>query len=181
MSSELLQIGELQFRRYLGREKMEEACERIATSIEASLKKDRVPLFLCMLNGAFVFAADLLRRIPSTLEVEFIRYATYDRLDASQTPKQILGLTRSVSGREVIVVEDIVDTGITMRALRRDLLALGATTVRIATMFFKPEAFLENYELDFVGIDLPNRFVVGYGLDYDGFGRNLPDLYILDQ
>lgn len=155
--------------------------QRVAQSIQHDLRDVQTPLFLCMLNGAFVFAADLVRAYHGQVEVEFVRYSSYNGLGSSGHTQELIGLRTPIEGRHVVIVEDIVDTGLTMAQLLQHLHGAGAASVRIATMFFKPEAFKEHFQLDYVGQSIDNKFVIGYGLDYDGLGRNLPDLYILQH
>ena len=149
----------LHFERLYTQEVLQEALSRLATNITRDFSKFEAPLALCILNGSFIFAADLLRLLPF----------------------ELLGLTQRIDRRDILIIEDIVDTGLTMQSLLDNLKGRGAHSIRIATMFTKSEAFVGNFAIDYVGFDLPNRFVVGYGLDYNGLGRNLSDLYILSD
>lgn len=176
-----IQVGDKRFRVLRSREQLAEDCARVAASVANSLEGIKRPVFLCMLNGAFVFAADLLRHIPGDCDVEFIRFSSYNGLSSSGTVEEVIGLKIDLRGRDVVVVEDIIDTGLTMRMLREELARRGAASVRLVTMFFKREAFTEHFAIDHVGYEVPNLFIVGYGLDYGGLGRNLPDLYVLDE
>ena len=160
---------------------LQEGVRRLAQQITQNFAQKSDPLALCVLNGAFIFAADLLRELEWDISVEFVRYRSYHGLKASQHPEELLGLTQQVAQRHILIVEDIVDTGLTMQSLLNNLKGRGAASVQIATMFTKSEAFVGNFTIDYVGQDLPNRFVVGYGLDYNGLGRNYPDLYILKE
>lgn len=176
-----IEVGGKHFRVLRRREQLAEDCARVAASVVRSLTGVERPVFLCMLNGAFVFAADILRHIPGACDVEFIRFSSYDGLSSSGEVREVIGLKTDVRGRDVVVLEDIIDTGLTMRALREELARRGAASVRLVTMFFKREAFTETFAVDHVGCEVPNLFLIGYGLDYDGLGRNLPDLYVLDE
>ncbi len=158
---------------------LHDAVVRLAKQIAQGFEKKQAPLALCILNGAFVFAADLLRELPFDLSVEFVRYRSYHGMKASQKPEELFGLTQQVAHRDILIIEDIVDTGLTMQSLLDNLKGRGAKSIEIAAMFTKSEAFVGNFKVDYVGLDLPNRFVVGYGLDYNGLGRNYSDLYIL--
>ncbi|MGP1362525.1 MAG: hypoxanthine phosphoribosyltransferase [Bacteroides sp.] len=171
----------LHFERLYTQEVLQEALSRLATNITRDFSKFEAPLALCILNGSFIFAADLLRLLPFEISVEFVRYRSYHGLNASQKPEELLGLTQRIDRRDILIIEDIVDTGLTMQSLLDNLKGRGAHSIRIATMFTKSEAFVGNFAIDYVGFDLPNRFVVGYGLDYNGLGRNLSDLYILSD
>lgn len=140
---------------------------------------DKQPLFVVVLNGAFLFAADLMKRLTIPCEITFIRVASYTATESTGQLRQILGLGESVAGRNLIVVEDIVDTGLTIWEVCGQLRAEGPASLAIATLLFKPAALRENIRLDYVGFEIENRFVLGYGLDYDGLGRNTPDILVL--
>lgn len=176
-----IKVGDKYFRPYRSRDLIAQDLERVAQQIRNDYSKIDRPLFLAMLNGAFVFAADLARAVPGDVEMEFVRYSTYAGLESSGQTRQLIGLGIPIEGRHILIVEDIIDTGYTIRALLADLKNRGAASIRIATMFFKKEAYKETIPIDYVGHEIPNLFVVGYGLDYAGLGRNLPDLHILDE
>jgi len=138
---------------------------------------DKNPLFICVLNGAFMFAGDLMKIVNVPCEITFIKLSSYEGLYTTGTVKEIIGLNESVVGRNVVVVEDIVDTGITMERILGSLLAKGANEIRIATFLQKPDALQRDIHVDYVAMKIPNDFIVGYGLDYDGYGRNLKEIY----
>jgi hypoxanthine phosphoribosyltransferase len=138
---------------------------------------DKNPLFICVLNGAFMFAGDLMKTVNVPCEITFIKLSSYEGLYTTGTVKEIIGLNESVVGRNVVVVEDIVDTGITMERILGSLLAKGANEIRIATFLQKPDALQRDIHVDYVAMKIPNDFIVGYGLDYDGYGRNLKEIY----
>lgn len=152
--------------------------QRIADRINTELAHEK-PLFLDVLNGSFMFAADLMKRVTIPAEISFVKMASYEGMQTTGKVKQLIGLNQSVEGRTVVVVEDIVDTGFTMVNLVSQLKEKGAKDIKIATLISKPEARRHEVKLDYVAIEIPNRFIVGYGLDYDGFGRNLPHIYTL--
>ncbi|GAB3181009.1 hypoxanthine phosphoribosyltransferase [Telluribacter humicola] len=143
--------------------------------------KGRNPLFVVVLNGAFMFASDLLKGVDVLCEISFIKLASYEQTQSTGKVKQILGLAEAVQGREVIVIEDIVDTGLTMSQLISQLKAQEAASVEVVTLLHKPEAQKIAIDLRYVGFEIQNRFVVGYGLDYDGLGRNLDAIYVLAE
>jgi hypoxanthine phosphoribosyltransferase len=136
-------------------------------------------LFIAVLNGAFMVVSDLLKRYSSPCEVSFIKMASYEGTSSTEEVKQLLGLNQDLTGRSVIVIEDIVDTGNTLVALKALFEKEKVKEFKIATLFFKPEAYKQDLPIDYVGIRIPNKFIVGYGLDYDGLGRNLPEVYQL--
>lgn len=138
----------------------------------------RCPLFVAVLNGSFMFAADLLKHITVDCEIAFIRVASYEGTQSTGQLREVLGLQEAIEGRDLIILEDIVDTGHTMQALLRQLTAKKPASLEVATLFFKPASLQHPLALRYVGLEIPNDFIVGYGLDYDGLGRNLPDVYV---
>ena len=144
------------------------------------INKDMVgtnPLFICVLNGAFMFAGDLMKTVNIPCEITFVKLSSYDGIYTTGAVKEIIGLNESVVDRNVVVVEDIVDTGITMERILSSLNAKGAKSIRVATFLQKPDALQRDIQIDYIAMKIPNDFIVGYGLDYDGYGRNLKDIY----
>jgi hypoxanthine phosphoribosyltransferase len=139
--------------------------------------KGKNPLFIIVLNGAFMFASDLLKKINIDCEITFVKLSSYVGTKSSHLVREVIGLDKPLSNRHVVVVEDIIDTGITMHDTLPKLKNLDAAEVQIATLLFKPKAFQKDFKIDYIGMEIPNDFIVGYGLDYDGLGRNLPDIY----
>ncbi|MCX6213056.1 hypoxanthine phosphoribosyltransferase [Spirosoma sp.] len=142
---------------------------------------DKQPLIVVVLNGAFLFAADLAKHLTIPCEITFIRVASYSATASSGQLKQILGLNESIAGRDLIVIEDIVDTGLTIHEVCTQLQAMSPTSIAIATLLFKPSALKEQLDLQYVGFEIENRFVLGYGLDYDGLGRNTKEIFVLKE
>jgi len=171
-----VKVRDKEFSLFLTVEDINKAVEQIAEMINIDMK-GRDPLFLCVLNGAFIFASDLLKKVEVDCEISFVKLSSYVGTQTTNTVRELIGLDQVLVDRTVVVIEDIIDTGITMDYTLDKLRKLGASDVRIATLLFKPEAFKKNYAIDYVGIVIPNEFIVGYGLDYDGHGRNLPDIY----
>ncbi|NQT77438.1 MAG: hypoxanthine phosphoribosyltransferase [Bacteroidetes bacterium] len=169
-------VRDKEFSLFLSAEDIDKGVEIIAEMINKDME-GRDPLFLCVLNGAFIFASDLLKKVTVDCEISFVKLSSYVGTQTTNTVRELIGLDQMLSGRTVVIVEDIIDTGITMAYTLEKLRKLGASDVRIATLLFKPEAFKKNYAIDYVGIVIPNDFIVGYGLDYDGHGRNYPDIY----
>jgi hypoxanthine phosphoribosyltransferase len=137
------------------------------------------PLFISVLNGAFVFAADLVRAVNIECEMAFVRLASYEGTASTGAVETILGLEVEVKNRHIIVVEDIVDSGRTLHYFMAQLLDLRPASISLAALLFKPEALQMPVKIDYLGFEIPNKFVVGYGLDYDGLCRNLPGIYQL--
>ncbi|QZT36430.1 hypoxanthine phosphoribosyltransferase [Halosquirtibacter xylanolyticus] len=137
-------------------------------------------IFLCVLNGCFMFAADLLKEVELTdAEVSFVKLASYEGTQTTENIKQLIGLKEDLKDRTVVIVEDIVDSGFTIANLIDQVTERGAADIRVATLLFKPKALKKDVTVDYVGLEIPNDFIVGYGLDYDGRGRNLKDIYTL--
>jgi len=157
-------------------EKIQEAVKAVAEKINRDLA-DKNPLFICVLNGAFMFAGDLMKYVNIPCEITFIKLSSYAGLYTTGDVKEVLGLSENVVGRNVVVVEDIVDTGITMEKIINSLKTKGASSIKVVTFLQKPDALQRDIEIDYVAMKIPNDFIVGYGLDYDGYGRNLKDIY----
>jgi hypoxanthine phosphoribosyltransferase len=136
-------------------------------------------VFLGILNGAFLFAADLFRRIDIQARISFIKLASYEGTSSSGTIKELIGWNEDIRNKSIVIVEDIVDTGHTLERIIEELIMRKAAEIRIATLLFKPSAYTKKIDLDYVGFEIPNDFVVGFGLDYDGYGRNLTSVYSL--
>lgn len=171
----------LTFRPYISSSSIAERVDDIAVRISADCSGG-VPLIICVLNGAFPFAADLFRRLTIDAEIAFIRLRSYEGTESTGKVKEIVGLTDDIEGRDVVVVEDIIDTGRTMSKLVADLKARNPRSVRVATLLHKPEACVcPDVVPDYVGFTIPSAFIIGYGLDIDGLARNLPDIWVVDD
>ena len=134
-------------------------------------------VFLCILNGSFMFAADLLRGIDMPCKISFVKFTSYEGDHSTGNVHELIGLNENLKGKTVVIIEDIVDTGKTMTDLLEYLKQFEPAEVRIATLMFKPESCCKDLKIDYFGFSIPNDFIVGYGLDYDGLGRNLKDIY----
>ena len=169
------------FEPYITRADIEREVERVAQEIKRDCTSDN-PLFVCVLNGAFIFAADLFRACDMhCAEICFIRLKSYEGTSSTGDVKKIMGLTADITGREVIIVEDIVDTGVTAKQLRSMLSSQGAASVKMASLLFKPDSLQEGTPPEYVGFSIPKKFIIGYGLDIDEQARNLPDIYVIKQ
>lgn len=176
-----VQVKDKEFRIYLTREQITEAVKKVADQINADLA-GKNPIFICVLNGAFVFAADLYRHITIQSQITFMRMKSYSGMQTTGTVKTIASLHESLVDRTVVVIEDIVDTGYTMQRMIQQLGDLGAAEVRVCTLLRKPQACkVPDLKIDYCALEIPNEFIVGYGLDYDEDGRNLPDIYVLNE
>lgn len=140
-----------------------------------------IPVVLCVLNGSIVFTGELLQRLTFPCEVISIKLSSYQGTKSTGTVLNVMGLTGDIRNRRVIICEDIVDTGNTIVALKEMLLDKGACDVKICTMLLKPDVYQKDVKLDYVGIEIPNAFIVGFGLDYNEVGRNSKDIYVIDE
>lgn len=171
-----IQIKDKKFILSIPEKEIQLAVQKVGETINHDLA-DKNPLFICVLNGAFMFAGDLMKIVNIPCEITFIKLSSYDGLYSTGAVKEIIGLNESVVGRNVVVVEDIVDTGITMERILGSLRAKGANEIKVATFLQKPDALQRDIQVDYVAMKIPNDFIVGYGLDYDGYGRNLKEIY----
>ena len=174
----LIKLHDKTFEPYLS----EAEIEAFIADICKKLNQDysgKNPLFVVILNGAFVFASKVFTQMKMECEVAFLRVSSYRGTESTGNIEEKMGLDVDLNGRNVVILEDIVDTGNTIERLRVDLKRGGAETVAICTMLFKPDAFIKNYPIDYIGMEIPDRFVVGLGLDYNELGRNIPSIYQL--
>lgn len=148
----------------------------VAAQINNDLKNEN-PLFLAVLNGSFVFAADLMRCMEMPCEISFVRMASYEGTSSTGKVKQLIGLKEEIKGRTVVIVEDIIDSGLTMKNLLATLEEKQPKDIRIAALLVKPGNLQVDFDIPYCCFDIPNDFIVGYGLDYDGEGRNLRSIY----
>jgi len=172
-----VKILDKEFEIFIPYEKIRSVVEKMADQMNTELA-DKDPLFLCILNGSFMFAAELFKRIDFVeSEISFVKLASYEGDSTTGKVKQLIGLNEEIEGRTVVVLEDIVDTGITINNIQEQLDKMNPKEVLVATMLLKPDALQKEVNLKYVGLEIPNDFIVGYGLDYDGYGRNLLDIY----
>ncbi|HCY43460.1 MAG TPA: hypoxanthine phosphoribosyltransferase [Prolixibacteraceae bacterium] len=165
------------FELFIPYEKIRSIIEEMAEQMNKDLK-DKNPLFLCILNGSFMFAAEIFKRISLLdAEISFIKLASYSGTNTTGSVKELIGLNEDLTGRTVVVLEDIVDSGITIDKTIEQIKSKNPLEIKIATLLLKPDALRVQVPLDYIGIEIPNDFIVGYGLDYNGRGRNLIDIY----
>lgn len=164
------------FTHYIKAEQIGEAVRNLALRLKEDFK-GRDPLFVCIMNGSFMFASELMYHIDEDFEVAFARYASYEGTQSTMELKEIMPVTQSLEGRVVVVVEDLIDTGYTMQCVRKRFLEQGAKEVHIASMLLKPDSVRCPIEANYVAMEIESKFIVGHGLDYDGYGRMFKDIY----
>lgn len=173
-----MKIKDLEFESFISATAIREKVQALAEQINNDYA-GRTPLFLPILNGSFIFAADLIRSIALECRVSFVKHSSYQGTVSTGQLKTLIGLNESLFNQDVILVEDIMDTGLTLSKVAEELSSLGTRSVEIVTLIRKPEAREHAVQPRYVGFDIENQFVVGYGLDYEGYGRNMPDIYQL--
>ena len=165
---------------HISSRKVQDAVTGIAKKINRDFKNQN-PLFLAVLNGSFLFAADLMRKIKIECEISFIKVSSYSGIASTGKVNTLIGVNENLNKRPVIILEDIVDSGNTLEKVWSEIKQHNPDKVSVATLFFKPEAYKKKIPLDYIGIEVPDKFLVGYGLDYNGLGRNLEDIYALEN
>jgi hypoxanthine phosphoribosyltransferase len=155
---------------------IERAIWEIAKRMDNDLK-DKDPLMICILNGSFMFAADLMKKLTIPCQISFVKVASYEGDHSSGLVRQLIGIDEDIKGRNVVLLEDIIDTGVTISHIIQQVKKLQPAEIKVATLLYKPEACRTKLDIDYVGLRIPNDFIVGFGLDYNGYGRNLQDIY----
>jgi hypoxanthine phosphoribosyltransferase len=174
----MITILDKQFTPFINRDSIEKRISELAEKISSDYE-GRCPLFIVVLNGAFLFATELVKNVSLSCEITFVRLSSYTQTESTGNVRQIIGLEDKIMDRDIIIIEDIVDTGLTMTDLLARIEELKPRSVEIATLLHKPEALQKPVRMRYIGFEIDNKFVVGYGLDYNGLGRNLNALYVL--
>lgn len=177
---EIVQLHDKTFKKFISNQDIQSSIDDLVSKINSDYN-DCCPVFIGVLNGSFLFCADLVKRFNGNCEIAFIRVASYQGLASSGQVKEILGLTMSLKNRDVIILEDIVDTGNTLENLMNNLIKESPKSIKIATLLYKPGAYKKSFPIDYAAIEVGNEFLVGYGLDYDGLGRNLKHIYKIES
>ena len=172
----MIKLHDLEFEPYISEEEINAAIDKLAQELNKDYR-DVTPVFLGVLNGSFMFASEVIKRFSGDCEVSFIKLGSYQGTQTTGNVKTLLGLNQSLKGKEVILLEDIVDTGNTLEEINEILEKEEVRNYEVASLFYKPEAYKKNFEIKYKGFEIPNKFIVGYGLDYDGLGRNLTQIY----
>lgn len=178
--NQLVKIHDKYFSPFISAEDIALGVKKMGQQITADYR-DKCPLFLSVLNGAFIFAADLVRAVETDCDISFVKLTSYKGTSTTGNVQTILGLDADLRGRHVIIVEDIVDTGNTLHGFMEELARSQPASIAIAACFFKPDALQHPLSIRYLGFSIPNKFIVGYGLDYDGLGRNLRDVLQLAE
>ncbi len=171
-----VKILDKEFKLAISSNEIDDAVTSLATRMNRDLNGKKV-IFLGILNGSFVFAADLFRKITFDSQITFLKLASYQGTSTSGKIQRLIGMNEDIKDHTVIILEDIVDTGNTLDSIIKQIKGYEPAEIKIATLLFKPDAYQFNIKLDYVGIEVPNDFLIGYGLDYNGYGRNLKQIY----
>ena len=174
----VVKLHDLYFKPFISEQEIDEAVQKMVDAIAADLC-DEMPVFVGILNGSFMFVSDFVKKYPKPCEVTFIKLASYEGVKSTEDIQRLIGLTQDLTGRTVVILEDIIDSGNTLGEVHRIFKNEKVKQLLIATLFYKPEAYDKDFKLHYVGKEIPNKFIVGYGLDYRGLGRDLPDVYQL--
>jgi len=176
----VIKLHDKYFKPFISAKQIDEALARLANEIVNDIG-DEVPVFIGVLNGSFMVVSDFVKKYPKPCEVTFIKLASYEGVKSTEDIQRLIGLTQDLTGRTVVILEDIIDTGNTLGEIHRIFKNENVKALKIATLFYKPEAYKKDFKLHYVGIEIPNKFIVGYGLDYDGLGRNIPEVYQIKE
>jgi len=175
-----IQVNGKNFKKYIEETDIQARIGELASML-TQVYRDKDPLFIGVLNGGVFFAADLFKQFEFECEITFVKLTSYKGMTSTGTVNEVIGLDTDVSGREVVVLEDIIDTGKTLYEFMPRLLEQGAKSARLAALLLKPDALKYDVKVDYIGFSVPNKFLVGYGLDFDQKGRNFRDIYQLDE
>ena len=173
-------IFDKNFKTLISKEEIGKRIEEIAKAISLDYNNS-TPLFLSILNGSYIFAADLSRALDIEMEISFLKVASYEGTNSTGKIKTLIGINESIEGRDIIILDDIIDTGFTMDSIIENLSLLKPNSIRVCSLLFKSSAFKGSFQIDYFGFDIDDKFVIGYGLDYRGKGRNLQDIYVLSE
>ena len=175
---ETIKIKDLEFIPYVTHSDILERIRELAININDDYK-NKNPLFIAVLNGSFMFASDLMKQVDVRSELTFIKVSSYEGIESTGSIKEMIGIGQSITDRHIVIIEDIVDTGNTITHLLNEMSKMDPSSIEVVTLFSKPESHETKLYIKYTGFDIPNKFIVGYGLDYDGYGRNYQDVYQL--
>jgi len=172
----LVKLHDLEFEPYISEEEIMQVIEGISEKINQDFANEK-PVFLGVLNGSFMFASEIIKRFQGDCEISFVKMGSYEGTETTGNVKTLLGLNQNLKGRQVVLLEDIVDTGNTLVEIDKLLKEAEVKDYKVVTLFYKPEAYKKDIPVQYKGMEIPNEFIVGFGLDYDGLGRNLTQVY----
>ncbi len=176
----MIKLHDKYFKPFISAIEIDTALEKMATQIAADLKGE-TPIFIGILNGSFMVVSDFVKKYKAPCEVSFVKLASYENMNSTEEVQRLIGLNSDIKNRTVVILEDIIDTGNTLQEIYTIFEEKGVKNLKIATLFYKPEAYNKDLKIHYIGITIPNKFIVGYGLDYNELGRNLPEVYQLKQ
>ena len=176
----MIKLHDKYFKPFISSQEIDASIERMADAISKDLG-DEVPVFVGILNGSFMLVSDFVKKYPKPCEVTFIKLASYEGVKSTEDIQRLIGLTQDLTGRTVVILEDIIDTGNTLAEIHRIFSNEQVKSLKIATLFYKPNAYKKDFKLHYIGIEIADKFIVGYGLDYDQLGRNLPEVYQIKE
>lgn len=181
MAKKTIKVHNKYFKKYINKKQIAKAVKVLAKDVKVDLPNGEVPIFIGILNGSFMFAADFIREYKGECEVSFVKLASYQGTKSTGKVKQLVGVNENLKGRTVIILEDIIDTGNTLAEIYEIFRNKQVKQLKIVTLFFKPDVFTKGLPIDYIGLSIPDKFIIGYGLDYDGYARNLSDIYQLKE
>jgi len=176
---ENIKLHDLTFQPFISEQELSEIVQVLVDQVSTDLDKDEVPLFIGILNGSFLFASDFIRKFKNNCEVSFVKLSSYQGTQSTDTVNELIGVNEDLTGRTVVILEDIIDTGNTLHKIYDVFRNKNVKQLKIATLFFKPTVYRKELPIDYIGKSIEDKFIVGYGLDYNGLGRNLPSVYQL--
>jgi len=174
----IIKLHDLHFKPFIKEEEINSIVQSLVTQVSADCKGE-TPLFIGILNGSFMFVSDFVKSYKEDCEISFVKLASYEGTSSTDKVKQLVGINEDLAGRTVVILEDIIDTGTTLQEIYEIFKDKKVKQLKIATLFFKPDVFKKELPIDYIGKSIPDKFIVGYGLDYNGLGRNYPAVYQL--
>lgn len=176
-----IKLHDKHFIPFISKERISKYVDYLANSVAKDLGENETPIFIAILNGSFMFAADFVREYPFNCHISFVKLASYEGTGSSGKIKQLVGINENLEGKTVVILEDIIDTGNTLSEIYKIFEDQKVKNLKIATLFFKPDVFRKSLSINYIGKSIEDKFIVGYGLDYDGLGRNLADIYQIKE
>ena len=176
---DLIQLHDLYFKPFISESEISEIVKTLVYQVSNDLEKDETPLFIGILNGSFLFASDFIRQYKGNCEISFVKLSSYQGTESTDYVNELIGINEDLTDRTIIILEDIIDTGNTLHKIYDIFKNKNVKKLKIATLFFKPDVYKKELAIDYIGKSIDDKFIVGYGLDYNGLGRNLPSVYQL--